>query len=165
MTPVVLLDQLKLFTEAHTSDLLLPVRPEAGAAATPRAAKVWTMRLPEMAHSTKKAPYILLQLVNGADTQETGQEQDGKCYVRIIFCVYSEDENVGAALLLNLMTRLRIALLEYRVIGGQFELQLPLEWVCYPDDTSPYYMGEMATEWSIPPVERKCQPWLEETTP
>jgi hypothetical protein len=161
MTPIVLLEQLKLFTEAHTAALVLPVKAEAGAAATPRAAQVWKMRLPEMSHSTKKAPYILLQLVNGTDTQESGSEQDGKCYVRIVFCVYCEDDNEGAMLLLNLIMRLRIALLEYRVIGGQFELQMPLEWVCYPDDTAPYYMGEMATEWSIPPVERKCQPWLE----
>jgi hypothetical protein len=165
MTPIVLLDQLKLFTEVHTSGLLLPVKPEAGATAASRAAQVWKMRLPEMSHSTKKAPYILLQLVNGSDTQEAGQEQDGKCYVRIVFCVYSEDDNDGALHLLNLMTRLRIALLENRVIGGQFELQLPLEWVCYPDDTAPYFMGEMATEWSIPPIERKCKPWLEETAP
>jgi len=30
----------------------------------------------------------------------------------------------------------------------------------YPDDTAPFYMGEMVTEWIMPPVEREVQKWL-----
>ena len=113
------------------------------------------MRLPDKKAETEKAPYILLQLVNGSDSQETGQPQEGECYVRVVACVYSEDASVGAMHLLNLITRLRTALLKQRVIGGQFLLKLPLEYLAYPDDTAPYFMGEMATTWSLPTIERE----------
>jgi hypothetical protein len=150
MTPIVLLEQLKLFTEAHTADLLLPVRPESGEELSYRAAEVHLMRLPEKGHATKKAPYVLLQLVTGSDELD-----EGKCFVRVIACVYSDDESEGAMLLLNLITRIRAALLEWRVVGGQFALQMPLEYVLYTDDTAPYFLGEMSTNWSIPTIERK----------
>lgn len=31
--------------------------------------------------------------------------------------------------------------------GGQFALELPLEYIVYQDTTPPYYMGEMVTNW------------------
>ena len=63
--------------------------------------------------------------------------------------------------LLNVMERLRIALLEQVVIGKQFRLDLKegLESLAYPDDasssTAPYYLGEMVSQWKLPPVGRK----------
>ena len=62
-----------------------------------------------------------------------------------------------AANLLNLMERLRIALLKQCVIGNQYELNLQegVETMIYPDDTAPYFMGEMVTTWNLPPVQRE----------
>ena len=65
---------------------------------------------------------------------------------------------VGAGTLLNLMERLRIALLEQRSIGKQFRLDLEagLESLVYPEDTAPYYAGEMISVWKLPVIERKA---------
>ena len=65
-------------------------------------------------------------------------------------------------MLLNLMERLRIYLLKQVVIGGQFQLDLKagLESLVYPDDTAPYYAGEMLSTWILPAVEREVRPWL-----
>jgi hypothetical protein len=32
---------------------------------------------------------------------------------------------------------------------------MPLEYIVYPDNAEPYYMGEMMTVWEIPSVERE----------
>ena len=60
-------------------------------------------------------------------------------------------------MLLALMERLRIALLKQVVIGNQFALntQAGLETMCYPDDTAPYFSGEMVSTWRLPGIQRE----------
>lgn len=58
-------------------------------------------------------------------------------------------------MLLNLMERLRIALLRKVVIGRQFKLDLEagLDTVVYDAagrPTRPYYLGEMISVWKLP---------------
>lgn len=62
-------------------------------------------------------------------------------------------------MLLNLMERFRIGLLKRVVIGGQFELDLQagMESLIYPEDTAPYYAGEMVSIWKLPPIKREVE--------
>jgi hypothetical protein len=71
--------------------------------------------------------------------------------------VYCDDEQEGSLYLINLMERLRIALLRKQVIGDMFVLDLTqkLETLNYPDDTAPYYAGEMVTTWRMPVIRRE----------
>lgn len=163
MDRVTLLDQLKAFTEETIKDLILPVRQqkEDKAPPEPRAAQVYRMRLPDGTAAFKKAPYIIHQIITGSDQQPGGQRLESKAQVRSIFCVYSENEEEGALMLLNLMERLRIELLRKVVIGRQFELDLDtgLEYLLYPDDTAPYFAGEMVSMWKLPEVRREVLPY------
>lgn len=77
--------------------------------------------------------------------------------MRIIAATYSEDESEGATCVLNLLTRIRIALLKDGVIGERYMLIPPLEMIVYPDSTAPYYLGEMMTEWKMPIIESEVQ--------
>lgn len=184
MTKVILLNELKKFTEAVTSGILLPVRPAAediGPPAgmlepngrpspawdpnetenpPPRPPNVYRMRLPRFRDATRKAPYILHQVLTGKDIQTAGKPLDSSALVRTVFCVYHQDEEEGALSLLNLMEALRIALLERPVLPGPFALDLKagLETLAYPDDgdprTTPYYLGEMMSTWRMEPVRR-----------
>lgn len=158
MTKNVLLDVLAAFTSDAVSDLILPVR-ASKAVPDPedRAAEVYKMRLPDSKSAKDKAPYILHQIITGGDKQPPGQKIDCRATVRSIFVVYDDDESEGALNLLNLMERLRIRLLQQVVIGEQFELNLQegVETMIYPDDTAPYFMGEMVTVWNLPPVQRE----------
>lgn len=122
-----------------------------------RAADVYCMRLPDSSAATKKAPYILHQVVTGKDVQKAQQKPDAGTLVRSVFCVYCDDEEEGALMLLNLMERLRIELLKTVVIGRQFELNLTegVETLVYIEDTAPYYAGEMVTTWKMPSIERE----------
>jgi len=163
MTKVILLKRLKEFTEAATRELLLPVRPsEEDPAPPPRPPEVHLMRLPQFRDASRKAPYILHQAVTGKDIQTAGARlPEASAVVRTVFCVYHENEEEGALALLNLMERLRIALLEQVVVGKQFRLDLKagLESLAYPDEENPrmphYYLGEMVSTWELPGIERK----------
>lgn len=161
MNAVVLLDSLKTFTEDAISDLILPVRIQKGDTEQAyRPADVYKMRLPDSTSAQKKVPYIIHQILTGKDQQTQGQRIDANVQVRSIFAVYSDDEQEGGLMLLNLMERYRIAILKKVVIGDQFALDLEsgVERIIYPDDTAPYFMGEMVTTWKMPPVQREVFP-------
>ena len=90
MTKVVLLEQLKAFTEASVHKLILPVaqQKEDKEPPQPRPAEVYRARLPDGKAAKKKAPYILHQIITGKDAQTPGQSGTAEATVRTIFCVY-----------------------------------------------------------------------------
>lgn len=158
MTKNDLLECLTEFTENAVKELIMPVKlQETDTTQAYRKAIVYKMRLNDSSSTYKKAPYIIHQIITSKDYQPTGESEKSTAVVRSIFCVYNNDEQEGGLMLLNLMERLRIALLKQRVLGRQFELDLQqgLETLIYPDDTAPYYAGEMVTNWKLPSVERE----------
>lgn len=175
MTPIDLLKELKQFIEENTKDIILSVRPinnkiipepsgkekKKNAKEQPkrRAAEVHLMRLPNKDAEINRIPYILLQFLTGADEQKEGQFSDSECKIRIVVATYSEDGSAGSMDLLNVITRIRVALLKTGVIGNKFTLRKPLEYAVYPDETGTYYLGEMITIWGLPPVEQEVCPW------
>ena len=56
---------------------------------------------------------------------------------------------------LNLITRIRVALIKAGIIGEQFSLKRKIEYIVYPDSTPPYFMGEMMTLWEMPIIQRE----------
>lgn len=165
MTKLVLLKQLKEFTEERVKDLLLPVAQQKEDEEPPkdRPAEVYRARLPDSRAAKKKAPYILHQVITGKDAQSPGSPSISLVTVRTVFCVYHKDEQEGGLALLNLMERLRIAMLEEGIVGKQFVLdrEAGLESLVYPDNTAPYYTGEMISVWKLPIIERKV-PYAQE---
>lgn len=158
-----LLEALKTFTENATADLIMPVRFQKGdEEEASRAAKVYLTRLPDSSAATKKAPYVLHQIITTRDEQPEGQTVRASAVVRSICCVYNNDEQEGGLMLLNLMERIRIPLLRATIIGNRYQLDLEagLEKLVYPDDTAPYFIGEMVSTWKLPAVEREVRQWL-----
>lgn len=158
LTKVVLLEQLKLVTEAATVDLIMPTPMQKGDTEQQyRAAEVHLARLPDSRSAQKVTPYILHQIITSKDAQLPGDLANAQAVVRSIFGVYNDNEEDGGLMLLNLMERVRIQLLKQTVIGNQFELDLEagLEALVYPDDTAPYYVGEMVSTWKLPPIKRE----------
>lgn len=158
MTRITLLEQLRDFTREATAELVMPTRMQKGDTEQKyRPADVYLMRLPDGTSATKKAPYVLHQLITGKDQQPSGKCAESTAQIRSICCVYNDDEQEGGLMLLNLMERLRVALLKQVVIGNQFTLDLDtgLEVLIYPDDTAPYFVGEMISVWKLPAVERE----------
>lgn len=158
MTSVMLLEALKLRSEAATAELLLPVKPTKKEQEPEiRVPVVYKTRLPDEKASNKYAPYILHTVLNAAYRQEPGNHPENLVNVRTLFCVYSEDEQEGGLHLLNLMERIRISLMANPILEKQFKLDYEggIEQLVYPDDTAPFYLGEMMTVWKMPPVLRE----------
>lgn len=172
MTPVVLLKELKKFIEENTKDIILSVRPiknktlppgaKTGKPAhkpegevTHRAPEVHVMRLPDKDAETQRIPYILLQFLTSKDEHQPAEQPDSECYIRIIAATYSDDGGEGATDLLNVLTRIRVALLKAGEVGRQFLLKKPLEFIVYPEETNPYFLGEMLTIWEMPIINRE----------
>ena len=158
MTRNILLDSLSSFTNNSVKDIILPIKMQKGDTEQKyRAANVHKMRLSDSSAATKKAPYILHQVLTGKDQQPPGNNVESKTVIRSIFCVYNDNEEEGSLMLLNLMERLRIDLLKSVVVGNQFTLDLEagLETLVYPEDTAPYYAGEMISTWKMPAIERE----------
>lgn len=157
MTPVILLDNLAEFVKEKTANIILQVRTQPGEEGKERPAEVHKMRLPQKEDSTKRVPYILLQLITGKDGMNDRGQQESVCQVRVVVATYSEDQNVGSYDVLNVIMKLRTELERKRILAEQFVLQDPLEYLIYPEDYHPYYFGEMMTNWSIPEIKQEVE--------
>lgn len=169
-----LLRQLKKFTEDTLSEMKLPVKVQnVNEEARTASPAVYLMRIPDTASSTKKAPYILHQIVTQSNRHPEGDKYpDCKCTVRTVVCVYSPDEEEGGLYLLNVLERLRIEMMRNPLLiskaddpntAQHFQLDLSggsLEYLIYPDDTAPYFVGEMMSDWILPPVKREIRGFM-----
>ncbi len=159
MTRREFLDAFTAFTEDTVKGILLPVQwqQEDVTNPPPRAAAVYKMRLVKSSAAMKAAPYIIHQIITGKDVKLPGARQNGRVTVRSIFAVYNEDEQAGALQLLDLMEALREALLTKVVLEKKYQLDLEtgLETLIYPNETFPFYSGEMMSTWYLQSIERE----------
>lgn len=156
MTSIFLLDSLKDVTEDAVCELYMPVYiKDDGEQEQFRVPEVFKMRLPDSTSARKKAPYIIHQVITGKEQQEQGKQSSSRVNIRSIFCVYCRDEQEGSLMLLNAIERVRQAFLKKPIIGGCFELdkKAGVEFLIYPDDTAPFYSGEMSSVWLLPEVQ------------
>mgnify|MGYP006958160157 CR=1 FL=1 len=163
MDAVTLLFALKQREEEITKDLLLPTKPQKGSDSEERPIKIYNQRLPDEESSVKQAPYKLNAVLTGTFGREPGERPEDRVIIRSVLCVYAPDGETGAMNLLNVMERIRIDYEKNPILDNTFELDLAkkIQTMVYPDDTAPYYMGEMVTEWMLPPVEREgWKTWL-----
>ena len=122
------------------------------------------MAIPTKKAEVERIPYVLLQFLTSKDEQEPGEYPESSCKIRIVAATYSEDKAEGSLCLLNLLTRIRLAFLR----DGSIQLIMPLEMIIYPDNTAPYYLGEIMSEWTLPTINTECGipgPYLENRTP
>ena len=158
MTKEQLLDDLKSFLVGVTKHYELPEALQKGDTEQKfRAPEIYKMRLPNSNDAKKKAPYIIVQYVTGKDYHRQLQQSQSNAVVRLIFCVYNKDEEEGALSLLNVMETVRLELMKQVLIGKCFKLDTDagVESLVYPEDTAPYYAGEMMFTVFVPPTERE----------
>lgn len=159
MTRVALVEALKELCEAAVADMKLPQAVQKGDVEQKVCIpKVYRMRLPDSRAANKIAPYIIIQLISSQQQLVPGEPKPKyTATVRLICCVYSADESVGAIMLLNLMDRLQIHLMKQIKVGKCFLLDVnePFEAVVYPDDTAPYFAGELVGTFQLPPIQQE----------
>ena len=159
MTVVSLIEVLKKLCEEAVKDMVLPVAVQKGdTEQTSRVPEIYRQRLPQSSAAKKLAPYVIVQAITSKQQQLPGQPKPTHtANIRFIGCVYSEDESEGEIAVLNLLERIKIHLLKQINIGGKFILDCnePLEMLVYPDDTAPYFAGEMYGTFQLPPIQQE----------
>lgn len=158
MTKVQLAEDLKLFCESATKDMIFPLEVQQGdTEQKSRAPAVYKNRLPRSKEYRRYAPYIIVQVGDSHHVQKEGDKPRYRVTVRFIYCVYCEDEQDGATMLLNLMDRIEQKLLKSVQIGKHFLLDVhePLESLPYIDDTAPFFAGETVCTFMLPAIERE----------
>ncbi|MCM1299274.1 MAG: hypothetical protein NC203_00350 [Firmicutes bacterium] len=158
MTQVKLLEDLKQLCKEAVKNMELPVQMQKGdTKAQSKVPDVYKMRLPHSDSAKKYVPYIIIQALSGKHVQANGERPRYTVNVRFVFAVYGEDEQEGSLMLMNLMDRVQYALLKQVQVGAEFLLDVhsALETLIYPDDTAPFYAGEMAGTFYLPPIERE----------
>lgn len=159
MTRVALVEALKELCEEAVKDMKLPQAVQKGDVEQKSCIpNVYRMRLPDSRAANKIAPYIIVQLISSQQQLVPGEPKPKyTATVRLICCVYSADESVGAIMLLNLMDRLQIHLMKQIKVGKCFLLDVnePFEAVVYPDDTAPYFAGELVGTFQLPPIQQE----------
>ena len=163
MTKVILIDALKAFIENSVKGFSLPERVQDGdTEEIYRSPTVYKLRLDNSSEAKKKAPYIVIQLENAVDKHPKAESGESTTVIRLVFCVYHENEQEGSVALLNVMEKVRLDLMKTIVIGSCFKLDADkgLESLIYNEDTAPYYAGEMIGTFFMPAIEREVDTWL-----
>lgn len=146
-TPLILVDELcKLIADA-TAELVLeaktgPPRPPSAVAGfldddEPRPGK------PPDDEFERAVPFVLVRFRSGEDTQDVGTAT-----VRIIATTYSK-HGQGWRDPLNVLERIRQAIIIRRPLSRHFDLQLPIRWEMPDEQPWPYWIAWMTTTWVI----------------
>lgn len=152
---VELMEAYQAFIKESLKEMQLLVKPDRfDQLPVRRAIEVYNMRLKTPQDAAKMVPYVLLQMLNGADVEKENGDESHTVEIRAIITVYDQDAEQGTLALMNIIEKLRADLLSTRVIGEHFELESPFEWLIYPKESDPYYVAEIATVWSIPAINR-----------
>lgn len=158
MTSVELVDSLADLVKETTKEMILPVRAKTeGAERKSRCPHVYKMRVPKKEDELQQIPYIIVQHLKGKDIRNEQGQMESTSVMRIIVATYSEMQDDGAICVENILTRIRLALMKKGMLSNKFILNMPLEYVVYPDSTPPYYLGEMITNWQMPEVKREVE--------
>lgn len=157
MTIFELLHGMKGFAEEAVRDMALPCKPTRDGTAGERPPEVHLQRLPDSKSPDKIAPYVLIQAIKWRYVQEEGKRDKAFVTLRLIGCVYGENEEEGSLRLVNLFDRLNFCLLRGCVVAKKFRLdkKTELEGIFYPEDTAPFYAGEMIGDFEMAPIVRE----------
>lgn len=153
-----LLDALKAYLENIVKVFELPTAVQKNDVVQIfRAPEVHKMRLPNSSAIQKYVPYIIVQAVSGKYDQPTGMRSNSLINVRLICCTYSVDEEEGSIMLMNIIDAIILRLLKDGVIAKKYKIATDagIEYVVYPEDTAPYYAGEIVFSVMLSPIERE----------
>ena len=145
------------YLKAVTGNFRFPTAVQSGdETLSLKAPDIFRQRLPDSKSPNKTVPYIIARLVTGIDKQVPGNRTTSTCVLRLIFAVYSPDEQEGAMMLLELIDTVKAAILRDVVIGGRFKIDKDagIEYLIYEVDSAPYYGGEMMLTVEYAAIER-----------
>lgn len=149
MTPVVLVDTLIDFIKGVVEDFDLGSN-VAGVAKAPQVIGGYlNEKKPGLQQHPPDFPYVIVRYLEDTDEAEQDTAQ-----VRIIAGTYSEDAQ-GWRDCLNVVTRIKEALLKQRFIGGPFKIEYPLKTELPEEQPYPEWVAMLTLTVTIPHVQEE----------
>jgi hypothetical protein len=135
MTPIVCVDDLVVFIESVVKDFVLETNTKGIRKAPQVIGGYLEDKKPGAQQNPPDIPYVIVRYLEDNDTDESNTAQ-----FRIIAGTYSQDEQNGWRDVVNVITRIKVALLKKKFIGA-FCIERPMrtelpeeqpfpEWVC-----------------------------------
>lgn len=147
-TPLILVDELCKLVGNATTELML----EAKHGESPRSPAIISGFLdedeprsgrPPVDEVEKAVPFVIVRFIAGADDQPVGTAT-----IRLIAVTYTT-HGQGWRDPLNVLERIRQAILTNRPLSKLFDLQLPVKWDMPEEQPWPYWIAWMTTTWAI----------------
>lgn len=157
MTTIDLLRAAKIFTERSVGKITMSKK--TGGEEVDAKIEVYTGYIPEKEDELKAAPYILIQAVKGTNDEE---KQENTVNLRFVIVLRFEDSEEGYLGVLEVLERLQTEMRKSGLFQNQYGIG-KIEWLLYPQDTKPYYIGEMTVECqkqNVKRVEPGVYEWL-----
>lgn len=95
-----------------------------------------------------QVPYIILHPSQGK------QDDEAQITVTMVFGVLDKSDE-GGLTVINLMERVRIALLRQRIVDRKYRIETPYEWEFFTDQPLPYWEGMAKTIWTVPAIQEE----------
>lgn len=147
MTPIILVDELVKFITPVVAEFDL----QSNVAGVKKAPQVLAGYLKEKKPGAKQNPpdfpYVIVRYLDDSDT-----EDGSVATVKIYAGTYSEDEQGGWRDALNILTRIKVALLKQRFIGGPFRIEYPVKTELPEEQPYPEWVAWLTLTVAIPHV-------------
>jgi len=151
MTPIILVDELIKFIGPVVANFELQTNVKT---APPKAPQVIGGYLREKKPGEKQDPpdfpYVIVRYLEDNDTDDTDIAQ-----IRIMAGTYSEDTQDGWRDCMNVVTRIKEALLEQRYIGRAFRIEKPIRTELPEEQPFPEWVALMTVTVTMPQVQEE----------
>jgi len=150
MTPLILVDKLIEFITLVVVNFEL----ESNIPGIKKAPQVISGYLKEKKPKEKQTvpdfPYVIVRYLDDTDTSESNTAT-----VRVIAGTYSEDEQGGWRDCVNVITRIKEALLKQRFIGGPFKIEYPIKTELPEEQPYPEWVAFLTLNVTIPSIQEE----------
>lgn len=157
MTPIFLVDELIKFIQPVVAHFELQTNVENAPAKAPQVISGYLQeKKPGHKQDPPDFPHVIVRYLEDNDTEESSLGQ-----VRIIVGTYSEDEQNGWRDSINVITRIKEALLEKRFIGRAFNIEKPIKTELPEEQPYPEWVAMMTVSVTMPQAQQEID-WEKE---
>jgi hypothetical protein len=151
MTPILLVDALIEFIETVVKDFELQTNVKDAPPKSPQVIGGYLhKKKPDGKQNPPDFPFVIVRYLEDDDTDEVNTAK-----IRIIAGTYSEDESDGWRDCMNVITRIKVALLKQRFIGGSFKIERPIITELPEEQPYPEWVAMMTLTVTIPQVQEE----------
>lgn len=152
MTPIILVDELVKFIKPVVAEFVLQTNQQGVTKAPQVLAGFLDEKKPPMAgqQGSPDFPFVIVRYLEDDDTEDSNIAT-----IRIYAGTYSLDAQNGWRDAMNVITRIKQALLKQRIIGKQFWVEKPMKTEMPEDQPFPEWVAVLSFNMVIPQVEQE----------